>query len=115
MIPKIKMSFLLTEQKKMNENVLRKDFLNFVFMFIKSGKLRPKNRPGSKWMIQRVEVDDLFNWNFVAVWTPDSGPISLEMKVYIKNGLRKQKLYCPNQQMVCESVRNFDHVNLNDK
>ena len=48
MIPKIKMSFLLTEQKKMNENVLRKDFLNFVFMFIKSGKLRPKNRPGSK-------------------------------------------------------------------
>ena len=38
MIPKIKMSFLLTEQKKMNENVLRKDFLF-------SGKLRPKNRP----------------------------------------------------------------------
>lgn len=33
MIPKIKMSFLLTEQKNMNENVLRKDFLIFRFLF----------------------------------------------------------------------------------
>ena len=42
MIPKIKMSFLLTEQKKMNENVLRKDF----FMFFKPGKLTPKTDLG---------------------------------------------------------------------
>jgi len=33
MIPKIKMSFLLTEQKNMNENVLRKDFVIFRFLF----------------------------------------------------------------------------------